>query len=99
MLNGLPAKVNALLAKFEGSKHVDDSVTSISSVSPFYSIKPSAAAKPAIKSVPESMNDPKSGRFFGSWYNKYKYVFRVNLAKWDGIIRVRCLFRKLGPVE
>lgn len=57
------------------------------------------ATRDFAKNVHEFIHDPKSGRFFESWYNKHKYVFTMNLAKWDEETRVRCLVRKLGSVE
>ncbi|KAM3173447.1 hypothetical protein ACTXT7_012494 [Hymenolepis weldensis] len=55
-------------------------------------IKPSAsvelpnpvAAEDATSSFPDPIHDSKPGEFFKSRYNKHKYVFTVNLAKWDG---------------
>ncbi|VUZ54290.1 unnamed protein product [Hymenolepis diminuta] len=62
------------------------------SVSLSYYIKPSAsveipnpaAAEDITRSVPKFIQDPKSGKFFESWYNEHKYVLTVNFAKWDG---------------
>ncbi|VUZ42506.1 unnamed protein product [Hymenolepis diminuta] len=61
----------------------------MSSVPSFYSIRRSAsvefldltAAEDVTKHVLEFVRDIISGKFLESWYNKHKYVFKVNLAK------------------
>ncbi|KAM3185308.1 hypothetical protein ACTXT7_006611 [Hymenolepis weldensis] len=100
-------KYKALSAKFEGAKHVDPTVTSMSSVPSSYSIKPfasveipdHAAAEDIIKNILQFFHNSKSGKFFESWYKKNKYVFTVNFVKWDEKKRVSYLVRKLDPVE
>ncbi|KAM3187066.1 hypothetical protein ACTXT7_003031 [Hymenolepis weldensis] len=64
------SEVKALPTKFEGSKHVDSSITSGSSVPSSYSIKPVfVEIEDVTKNVPEFIHDPKSGKFFEYWYN------------------------------
>lgn len=88
-VNSFSEEVKVISAKFRGSKYVDCSIASMSSVPSSYSLKSSAsigtfdpaAAKDVSKNVSELFHDPKSGKFFQSWYNERKYDFTVNLAK------------------
>ncbi|KAM3176904.1 hypothetical protein ACTXT7_005600 [Hymenolepis weldensis] len=62
-------------------------------------ISDSASAQFVAINIPEFVHDPKSGDFCELWYNKNKYVFMENIAKWDEETRARCLVRKLDPVK
>ncbi|KAM3181626.1 hypothetical protein ACTXT7_014002 [Hymenolepis weldensis] len=106
MFNSLSVEVKAHSAKFDGSKYVDASITSMSSVCPSYSNKQSesveihdpVAAEDVTKNISEFIHDPKKGKFFESWY-KNNYMFTVNLAKWNEKTIVSHLVRKLSFVE
>lgn len=74
MLNSLSVEIKALSAKFMDSRHVDASITSMSSVPSSYFIRSSpsieisdpVAAEDVIKNIPEFIFDPESGKFFKS---------------------------------
>ncbi|VUZ49697.1 unnamed protein product, partial [Hymenolepis diminuta] len=75
VFNRLSTEIKTLSVKFEGSKHVDSSITSMFSVPSSYSIKTSssgeipdpASAEEIIKNVPEFINDPKSANSLNSF--------------------------------
>ncbi|VUZ50512.1 unnamed protein product [Hymenolepis diminuta] len=73
----------------EAKSSLDASITSLLSAPSSYSIKPASAeildpvpAEDITNNVPEFIFDRKFGRSFESWYNKYKFEFTINRAKW-----------------
>lgn len=98
MFKDLSIEVKAHSAKSEGSKHVDSSSKSISSVSPCNSIKHSASVGIPDSAAAEDIAEMALSSFIIPSY-KHKNVITVNPAKCDEKTRVRCLVRRMGPVK
>ncbi|KAM3181582.1 hypothetical protein ACTXT7_014081 [Hymenolepis weldensis] len=101
VFNRLSEEIKLHSVKFEGSKYVDSSITSMSSVPSSHSIKPSvsdeildaAFAEDIIKNVSEFINDPKSANSLNC------DTMSTNLCSWRILSNEMREKRKLGPVE